>query len=130
MMDEIRKLVAALDRLSAANESVQPSTLHALAGKLKWVADNLAPKIEPVRLVIALHDTAPGLDQNAVVIAGSTAQVTVLVVDHRVEARERLFVVSEDPIDNPKEIVEVVSDEAAAYLQLHPELTETITKHC
>jgi hypothetical protein len=95
---------------------------------INWIKDKLALRSKPVNLVIALHDTAPGLDQNSVVIAGSTARVNVFVVDHRAEARERFFVVRKCPINNPNEFVEVVSDEAAEYLQLFPELTEQIVK--
>lgn len=130
MIEEVRKLRENLDRLVASGEPAGPGILAALAGRAKWLEDSLASKIAPAKLVIALHDTAPGLDQASVAITGSTVKVTVLVVDHRVEARERLFVLTEDPIDNPKEIVEVVSDDAAEYLQLNPELTELITTNC
>lgn len=128
MIEEVRKLREAMDRLVAAGQPANLATMAGFAGRLKWLEDSLASKIAPAKLVIALHDTMPGLDQAAAVVMGSTVKVTVLVVDHRVEARERLFVLTSDPIDNPKEIVEVVSDEAAEYL--NTELTELIATNC
>lgn len=119
-----------LSRLGDGNVPLDPSKLRALAGNLRITYNSLAARLAPAKVVIALNDTAPGLDQASAHVVASTVSVTLVVIDHQTQARERLFIVSEAEVADPRELIEVASDEAAVYLQQDARLIESLTKHC
>lgn len=90
---------------------------------------SLAGRVDPVRLVMSLADVDQVPDRAPVMLA-ATVETVVFVVDHRKHAGRRLAVFKVDPLADCAELIEVVSDEVADYVQCNPELIKLVSENC
>lgn len=126
---ELSKLQDEIRRVQMHPCNLTPSTASHWLKKLAEIENSLAAPQAPARLVVALSDGGETQDR---VFTGltSTVPMIVFVVDHREKARERLSVVRIEPLANTAELIEVVSDEVADYMQCNPELLKLISENC
>lgn len=126
---ELAILQKRIDGMRRGLEPVLPHYLAQISAKLEEIQNSLAAPAAPARLVLALSDSGEAQDH---VLTGlmSTVPMIAFVVDHRKEARERLSVLKFESMANPAELIEVVSDEVAEYVQCNPELTKLISANC
>lgn len=126
---EVRKLLDEMRQAQGRTGGLPPSTLSHWLRKLTELENSLAASAAPARLVVAHRDEGEEPDR-VLTVHASTVPMIVFVVDHREKARERLSVVRVEPLANTAELIEVVSDEVADYVQCNPELSELISKNC
>jgi hypothetical protein len=125
-----------LDELGACQEYLDSA--------IKWLGDyevlvelkrrlvdcekDLAQRIEPVKVLLALTDDQANGSLSFVHGIVGTVPVKVVVVDHRshCDKRVRSFIVED--LASPTEFVEVVSDEAAVYMQNNEELVNEVSE--
>ena len=99
-----------------------------LQQKLQLCEKNLAERLAPIKVAIALTD-----DQEIGSLAPvrgviGTVPARVTVVDHRKVYSDRIYTFAVDAVSIPAEFVEAVSDEAAEYVQQNPSLVETLSE--
>ena len=92
--------------------------LARLMKKLEKCEKDLASRLDPAKVLIALTDDQETGSMSPVYGVIGTVPVTVVVVNHRKNDsdEDRLRVLNVKPIASPTEFVEAVSDEAAPYI--------------
>jgi hypothetical protein len=102
--------------------------LAELQKKLQLCEKNLAERLAPVKVAVALTDDQETGSLTLVRGVIGTVPAKVTVVDHRRYYDERVYTFQVDAVSVPAEFIEAVSDEAAEYVKQDPSLVETLSE--
>ena len=129
ILDELRECQKYLEfALTTYYWGESNAPLLELQKKLQACEKNLAERLNPSRVLIALTDKREIGSLSLVDGVIGTVPVQVVVVDHRTEHADRISIEHVSSIATPAEFVEAVSDEAAEYLGQDEKLMKVIAK--